>query len=192
MQGAQGGLFLQFARFIFSPNPAPPLPFLPFILGNENNLFNDGSSLSLVTDLLGSFLLSSAENARLVVDPICGWGKGGGSSPSAFPKTQPRGAGRGCRGGSEQHQRFSVPSRSGDGCRAGAVPCPSRSPSALPGPRPVAPNMVLVKMRKYLHENNLKNMLCRTIKAPAHPKGFRPYGELRSRSAPPRCDAGGA
>lgn len=52
--------------FLFSPGPTPPRSlFLPFILGNENNLFNDGSSLSLVTDLLGEFLLSSAENRRL-------------------------------------------------------------------------------------------------------------------------------
>jgi len=51
--------------FFFSPGPTSPPLFLPVILGNENNLFNDGSSLSLVTDLLGDFLLSSAENMRL-------------------------------------------------------------------------------------------------------------------------------
>lgn len=75
--------------FFFSPGPTSPPPlFLPFILGNENNLFNDGSSLSLVTDLLGEFLLSSAENGRLGCGSHLWVGEGrGGCSPSSFPKT---------------------------------------------------------------------------------------------------------
>lgn len=58
--GKELGFFFPpgFCSFFLIPAP------LPFILGNENSLFYDGSSLSLVTDLLGEFLLSSAENAQ--------------------------------------------------------------------------------------------------------------------------------
>lgn len=53
-----------FHGFVLFLNPSP----LPSILGNENSLFYDGSPVSLVTDLLGEFLLSLVENARR----ICG------------------------------------------------------------------------------------------------------------------------
>lgn len=125
--------------FIQSQSTHPPPPsFLPFILGNENNLFNDGSSLSLVTDLLGEFLLSSAENARLARRSHLGEGegRGGGRSPSSFPKTQQQSRGAG-RAGFGQHQGFSAPPRTS--------PWPRSGPAALWGLRslPEPPHPVL-------------------------------------------------
>lgn len=129
--------------FIQSQSTHPPPPsFLPFILGNENNLFNDGSSLSLVTDLLGEFLLSSAENARLARRSHLGEGegRGGGRSPSSFPKTQQQSRGAG-RGGFGQRQGFSAPPL--DFPVATLRPCCSvgaAEPPGAPSPRPQLPS----------------------------------------------------
>lgn len=76
--------------------------------------------------------------------------------------------------------------------RDGAIPRPAYSPLALPLSCPVAPNVVLVKTHKYLYKNNSKNMACQIIKAPAHPRSFRPDWEIRCCFPTPRCDAGGA
>lgn len=57
---------------------------------------------------------------------------------------------------------------------------------------PVAQSMVLVKMRKYLYKNNLKNMVCQIIKAAEHPRSFQLDWEIRCCFPTPHCDAGGA
>ena len=76
--------------------------------------------------------------------------------------------------------------------RDGAIQHPAPSPLALPLPWPVAQSMVLVKMRKYLYKNNLKNMVCQIIKAAEHPRSFQLDWEIRCCFPTPHCDAGGA
>lgn len=76
--------------------------------------------------------------------------------------------------------------------RDGAIQHPAPSPLALPLPWPVAQSMVLVKTRKYLYKNNLKNMVCQIIKAAEHLRSFQPDWEIRCCSPKALCDAGGA
>lgn len=76
--------------------------------------------------------------------------------------------------------------------RHGARQHPAPSPLALHLPRPVAQSMVLVKMRKYLYKNNLKNMVCQIIKAAEHPRSFQLDWETQCCFLMLRCSAGGA
>lgn len=105
------------------------------------------------------------------------------------------------------------PARTAPGPQAGALPCipagpaqppadlrnrdgatqhPAPSPLALHLPWPVAQSMVLVKMRKYLYKNNLKNMVCQIIKAREHPRSLQLDWESRCCFPMLRCNAGGA
>lgn len=67
---------------------APRLFCLSLSPGPGKTLFHDGKALSLVLDLLGGFLLSSAENALLGRGSHV-WGAGGsGGGLGPFPKTE--------------------------------------------------------------------------------------------------------
>lgn len=76
--------------------------------------------------------------------------------------------------------------------RDGAIQYPAPSPLALPLPWPVAQSMVLVKTRKYLYKNNLKNMVCQIIKAAEHLRSFQLDWEMQCCFPKALCDAGGA